>query len=56
MKDVLKIAAFIGVLLLADMAYQWMRPIYAITGGALVLAISIVFAAVLSKAYRNWPT
>ena len=55
-KHILKtlgITAF--ALLLCFAVLRWLGPIYAVSLVFLTIAVSIVFVAVFSKAYKKWP-
>jgi hypothetical protein len=55
-KKLLKLIGMTLMALLASFAVlRWLGPIYALSLGFLVIAVSIVFVAVFSKAYKNWP-
>lgn len=52
----IKAMALLGfALLIGLILMRWLSPIYAVSLGGLAIAISIVFIAVLSKAYKRWP-
>lgn len=46
---------FAIVLPIGLVVLRWFGLIYAVSLGFLIIAIAIVFVAVFSKAYRNWP-
>lgn len=57
MKGLLKAVGTIVVLLGAgSFTLGWLGAINSVVLGFFLIAISIVFVAVFSKAYRNWPT
>ncbi len=56
MKKLLKFITILALLLVAGhFALSYLGFLVAVSGGFLLIAISIVFVAVFSKAYRNWP-
>jgi Flp pilus assembly protein TadB len=56
MKRILRSLGIIAfALLLCFAVLRWLGAIYAVSLGFFAIAVSIVFVAVISKAYKKWP-
>ncbi len=54
-KVAINTALIAAMFVVGSLIARWLGAIYSISLGFLVIAIAVVFVAVFSKAYRNWP-